>query len=66
MAELDMVMVYKSGLMEPNMKVTGLMECNMVKANSTMLMVTSMKVFIYILTSLGEWENDKANGYGIY
>jgi len=44
MAEVDMVMEFKFGRMGPNMKVTGKMGSNMARANSIMLMGTSMKV----------------------
>ena len=43
---LDMVMVYKYGQMEPSMRATGKITNNMVKVDSTILMVLSMMVYI--------------------
>ena len=44
MEELDMVMVFRSGLTVLNMKATGSMVSNMARVNSTMSMETFMKV----------------------
>ena len=44
MEELDMVMVFRSGLTVLNMKATGSMVSNTARVNSTMSMATFMKV----------------------
>jgi len=51
-----MVLEHKYGLMVPNMKVNGEIIKQMVKASFGTLMVMYE----------GEWQEDKANGYGVY
>ena len=48
MAELDMVMEFKFGLMAPNMKDIGKMVSNTVEESSIMLMAMFMMVFYYL------------------
>ena len=66
MEKLDMVMEFKFGPMELSMKETGKKVSNTVVASSIMLMETSMMVLLQFINLLGNWENDKANGYGVY
>jgi hypothetical protein len=58
---------YKFGLMEPSMKETGETMLPLAEASSitstAMYMMVSCLIFIW---KIGEWENDKANGYGVY
>ncbi len=66
----DMASASKSGLMVLSTKVTGVTTLQVEEADSTTLMETCMMVSSILrnmLVSLvGNWENDKANGYGVY
>jgi hypothetical protein len=66
MAILDMVMAHKYGLMGQDMKDIGLIMLLMVEVNSITLMEIFMMVKYMKMICLGEWKNDKANGYGTY
>jgi hypothetical protein len=64
---LDMDTASKYGLMVLNMKATGRTTLLMEEASSTTSMEMSMMVsYPKVLTTIGNWENDKANGYGVY
>ena len=67
MVQLDMAMEFKYGQMVADMKVIGLMALLVVGANSSTLMAISTMVR-YEFNDIyeGMWENDKANGQGIY
>lgn len=53
------------GPMEPDMRVSGKIIKLMERENSFMLMGMYLKV-IFSYNIAGEWEDDKANGYGVY
>lgn len=57
-------MVYKSGQMVLNMKDIG----KMIKLMEEVYFIMQMVIYVFYLYYIddGEWENDKANGYGIY
>ena len=64
-----MASVFKYGLMVPNTRATGKITWLTVEASTTMPMVTSMMVSDLeegSFMTIGNWENDKANGYGVY
>jgi hypothetical protein len=63
---IDMDMEFKPGLMVPNMKDIGSIIRQKEKESSCMLMEIFMKVTLGLINKLGEWANDKANGYGVY
>jgi hypothetical protein len=67
MVPSDMDMVSRYGLMVANMRDIGQMELLMVEASSIILTAMCMMVrYEYNNVYEGSWENDKANGYGIY
>lgn len=64
---LDMVLAFKFGLMVLNMRAIGVTMLPVEEASFITLMEMSMMVFFNSLTlSLGNWVNDKANGFGVY
>ena len=63
----DMDMVFKYGQTVQNTKDTGEITLPTEEASSITSTETSMMVkYYFLVTRLGEWENDKANGYGVY
>ena len=56
----------RSGQMELYIKVNGKKIKPQERANFFMLMGIFMMVFNFSNKSLGEWLDDKANGYGVY
>jgi hypothetical protein len=59
-------MVFKYGQMALDMKDHGKMIKQREKENSYTLMETFSKVHRVLFICIGEWKDDKANGYGIY
>jgi hypothetical protein len=67
MVTSDMVMEFKYGQMVVNTKATGKMELLQAEESST-ISTTIFMMVRYATNNIfkGNWENDKANGYGIY
>lgn len=66
-ATLGMDMAFKFGQMALNMKATGKITLPAEEAGSTIQMAMFMMVCLSLrITSVGDWQNDKANGYGVY
>jgi hypothetical protein len=65
---LDTVSAYKYGQMVLSMRATGETMSLLPEASSITLMEMSMMVISPPFTTfyIGNWENDKANGYGVY
>lgn len=61
-----MVQEFKNGQILQDMKENGNKIKPMVKENFIMLMEIFSRVKFNNLIIIGEWEDDKANGYGVY